>query len=199
MCAKVYRPESVVEVTEKRTEIINKNCVASAKNDKQSSMKKYLLRAAEAQGLNPETSITALTDGAKNCWNIINSLNGRCKSLNCILDWFHIGKKFENVINAINVDNSKELSNIKSLFWKGQTVSGIKDLERLKDKVLIKEEKSKVNGLLQYLKSNKEYIIDYATQAMEGKPYTSQAAESTVEHLINDRHKRNQKMQWTRE
>jgi UDP-N-acetylmuramate-alanine ligase len=34
---------------------------------------------------------------------------------------------------------------------------------------------------------------------MENKPYTSQVAESTVEHLINDRHKKNQKMQWTRE
>jgi hypothetical protein len=102
MCAKVYRPESVIEVTEKRTEIINKNCAASAKDDKQSSMKKYLLRAAEAQGLTADTNITALADGAKNCWSIINSLDGRCKRLYCILDWFHIGKKFENIINGIN-------------------------------------------------------------------------------------------------
>lgn len=115
-----------------------------------------------------------------------------------ILDWFHIGKKFENVINGINAKNSKELSNIKSFFWKGEIVTGIENLKQLKDKVLIKEEKSKVNGLLNYLKGNKEYIIDYATQAMEHRPYTSQVAESTVEHLINDRHKRNQKMQWTR-
>ena len=27
----------------------------------------------------------------------------------------------------------------------------------------------------------------------------TQVAESTVEHLINDRHKRNQKMQWSRD
>jgi hypothetical protein len=198
MCAKVYRPESVIEVTENRTEIINKNCAASAKDDKQRSMKKYLLRAAKAQGLNADTNITALADGAKNCWSIINTLNGHCKNLRCILDWFHIGKKFENVIKAINAENSKALSNIKSFFWKGDVVTGIANLEQLKDKVLIKEEKSKVNGLLNYLKGNKEYIIDYATQAMEHKPYTSQVAESTVEHLINDRHKRNQKMQWTR-
>ena len=199
MCAKVYRPESVIEVTEKRTEIINKNCAASAKDDKQSSMKKYLLRAAEAQGLTADTNITALADGAKNCWSIINSLDGRCKRLYCILDWFHIGKKFENIINGINAVYSNELSKIKSLFWHGNVMEGIKNLEQLKGQVSIKEEKSKINGLLIYLKSNKEYIIDYDKQAMEHKPYTSQVAESTVEHLINDRHKRNQKMQWTRE
>lgn len=198
MCAKVYRPRSVIEVTEKRTEIINKNCAASARDDKQSSMKKYLLRAAEAQGLNANTDITALADGAKNCWSIINTLNGHCKNLHCILDWFHISKKFENVINHINLENFKELFNIKSLFWKGKVVTGIENLKQLKNKVLIKEEKSKINELLNYLNGNKEYIIDYATQAMQDKPYTSQVAESTVEHLINDRHKRNQKMQWTR-
>jgi len=199
MCAKVYRPESVIEITEKRTEIINKNCVASAKDDKQSSMKKYLLRAAEAQGLTTDTNITALADGAKNCWSIINSLGERCKKLYCILDWFHIGKKFENIINGTNAENSKELSKIKSFFWHGNVIEGIKALEQLKEQVPVKEEKSKINGLLIYLKSNKEYIIDYDKQAMEHKPYTSQVAESTVEHFINDRHKRNQKMQWTRE
>lgn len=34
---------------------------------------------------------------------------------------------------------------------------------------------------------------------MDHKPCTSQVAESTVEHLINDRHKRNQKMELNRE
>ncbi len=46
MVAKVYKPESVIEITEKRNEIIDKNCVASAKYDKQSTIKKHLLRAA---------------------------------------------------------------------------------------------------------------------------------------------------------
>lgn len=199
MCAKIYRPESVIEVTEKRTEIVDKHCVASALDDKQRSMKKYVLKAAKAQGLTGDTKITALADGAKNCWNIINSLDGRCKQLYCILDWFHIGKKFENVINGINAEYSKELLQTKSYFWHGNVTDGIKMLEQIKERVPIKEEKSKVNGLLIYLKSNEEYIIDYNKQAMERKPYTSQVAESTVEHLINDRHKKNQKMQWTRE
>lgn len=199
MCAKIYRPESVIEITEKRTEIINKNCAASAKNDKQSTMKKHLLRAAELQGLTEKTMITALADGAKNCWSIINALEGHCKKLDRILDWFHIGKKFENVIKGINSEYSKELKTIKAEFWHGKAVAGLEMLEQLKTKITVAEEKSKVNGLLIYLKSNKDYIANYNKQAMENKPYTSQVAESTVEHLINDRHKKNQKMQWTRE
>jgi hypothetical protein len=199
MCAKVYRPESVIEITEKRTEIVNKNCVASAKDDKQATMKKLLLRATTAQGLTLETTVTALADGANNCWSIINSLEKHCAQLHRVLDWFHLGKKFQNVIQGINSEYSKDLVEIKALFWHGQVTEGITMLQQLKNKVEIKEEKTKVNGLLIYLNGNKEYIINYGKQAMERKPYTSQVAESTVEHLINDRHKKNQKMQWTRE
>ena len=199
MCAKGYRPESVIEITEKRSKIVSRNCAASAKDDSQKTMRTNLLRAAEAQGLTKETQITALADGAKNCWKVINVLKEHCQELVCVLDWFHIGKYFENVIKSINIDYSKELIETKSLFWHGKAIDGIKMLEQLKNKVAIQKEKSKVNGLLIYLKSNKEHIVNYNKQAMENKPYTSQVAESTVEHLINDRYKKSQKMQWTRE
>lgn len=198
MCAKVYRPESVIELTEKRTEIVSKNCAASAKDDNQGAMKKYLLRAAEMQGLTIDTELTALADGAKNCWSIINSLKEHCKKIEGILDWFHIGKKFENVITSISSENSQKLAKIKSLFWHGEAAEGIKRLEQLKNEAVIAKEKSKINGLLIYLKSNTEYTVNYNKKAMENKPYTSQVAESTVEHLINDRYKRSQKMQWSR-
>jgi len=136
---------------------------------------------------------------SKNCWKVISILKEYCNELICVLDWFHIGKHFENVIKAINAEYSNELIGIKSLFWHGKAIEGIKMLEQLKNKVGAKEDKSKVNGLLIYLKSNTEHIANYNKQAMENKPYTSQVAESTVEHLINDRYKKSQKMQWTRE
>jgi len=199
MCAKVYRPESVIEVTEKRSEIVSKNCAASAKDDNQKTMQTNLLRAAEAQGLTKDTQITALADGAKNCWRVISVMKEHCKELVCILDWFHIGKHFENVIKSINAEYSNKLIEIKSLFWHGKVIDGIEMLKQLKESVVSKEEKSKVNGLLIYLKSNTKNIANYNKQAMENKPYTSQVAESTVEHLINDRYKKSQKMQWTRE
>ncbi len=43
------------------------------------------------------------------------------------------------------------------------------------------------------------YIINYHERDQSNQTYTSQAAESHVESLINARHKRTGKMQWTRE
>ncbi|MCH7756693.1 hypothetical protein IIC45_01235 [Patescibacteria group bacterium] len=42
-----------------------------------------------------ETSITALTDGANNCWSIAKYIAPHCKKVTKILDWFHIVKKFK--------------------------------------------------------------------------------------------------------
>lgn len=50
-----------------------------------------------------------------------------------------------------------------------------------------------------YLKQNSDYLCHYAERKQNGLLFTSHVAESTVEHLINERHKRKQKMQWTRE
>ena len=86
MSAKVYRPESVVSITENRSKIASKSCAASAKYDKQSSMKKYLKTAADYQGLPSKTKVTGLADGAKNCWSIIKSLENRCQLLSVLAE-----------------------------------------------------------------------------------------------------------------
>ena len=50
-----------------------------------------------------------------------------------------------------------------------------------------------------YLKNNLDYLINYDEHKNSGKAYTSQAAESHIDTLINARHKRKQKMQWTKD
>ncbi len=198
MSAKLYNPENVIEITEKRSAIKEKRCVASAKSDKQSTMKKYVLAAAKQQGLTDATYVTGLADGAKNCWCIIQSLEKHSKNLLCILDWFHIAKKIEPVRKSASVKASKQLVKIKNHLWKGETEQALTMLKELKDSV-DSDYKSKINGIYLYINRNKNYIINYNERAQNELPYTSQVAESTVEHLINDRHKRNQKMQWSRE
>lgn len=198
MSAKVYRPESVIEITEKRSEIVERTCVASAKEDHQISMKAYVLTAAKYQGLTKETIVIGLADGAKNCWGILRTLEKHSGSLLCILDWFHIAKKFGSVKRSMG-DRSKPLDEIKNLVWKGNIELALDGLQVLKAKTLDAKEKSKINGISIYLKRNKDQIINYDERAKNNLVYTSQVAESTVEHIINDRHKRNQKMQWTRE
>lgn len=198
MSAKLYRPESVIEITEKRSEIALRTCVASAKEDHQASMKAYVLTAAKYQGLTKETQVIGLADGAKNCWGILRSLEKHCSNLLCILDWFHIAKKIEPVKRSLG-NRSTALDKIKSLIWKGEIELALDDLKTLKTQTDDPTEKSKINGIYIYLKRNKEQIIHYDERAKNNLVYTSQVAESTVEHVINDRHKRNQKMQWTRD
>lgn len=198
MSAKIYRPESVVLVTENRSKINSKSCAASAKYDKQSSMKKYVKTAAKYQGLSPKTHVTGLADGAKNCWGIIESLEKECGKLECILDWFHIAKKYEPAIKSAPKEIALLLKKSKTHLWEGNAKNGLELLEQLKASLEAGDLKSKVNGIYTYINSNKEYIVNYNKKAKNEKPYTSQVAESTIEHLINDRHKRNQKMQWSR-
>lgn len=198
MSAKLYRPESVVEITEIRNEIKDKKCIASAKSDNQSTMKKYIISAAKHQGLTENTHVTALADGAKNCWSIIKCLDKHCLKLNCILDWFHIAKKIEPIKKSAPNKISSALSEVKAHLWKGNAKEALDILEELKG-LSASPFKSKINGLYLYINRNKEYLIDYNSRAKNQQPYTSQVAESTVEHLINDRHKRNQKMQWSRD
>ena len=42
-------------------------------------------------------------------------------------------------------------------------------------------------------------MVNYNKRHHEKLIYTTHVAESTVEHLINERHKKKQKMQWSRE
>ena len=54
----------------------------------------YLLNTVQKQGLDGQTKVVGLADGAKNFWSVLLSLKSHCQSLECILNWFHIGKKF---------------------------------------------------------------------------------------------------------
>src|SRR5207247_3564206 len=66
------------------------------------TMKAYLIPAARKQGMSRDTKVTALADGAKNCWSVLSALTPECETLECILDWFHIAQKFQNVKNALD-------------------------------------------------------------------------------------------------
>jgi hypothetical protein len=54
----------------------------------------YVLNAARKQGMSQDSKVTALADGAQNCWVVLSAVAPHCHTLECILDWFHIGKKF---------------------------------------------------------------------------------------------------------
>jgi len=191
----VYRPEHLQAVDHHHRQIMEKTCVISAVDDQLHTMKAYLLHAARKQGISPETTVTALADGAKNCWEVLLTMKPYCGTLECILDWFHIVQKFQNVKNALG----EALKSAKWKLWHGNAPEALAKLALLRDNMPDEAKRSRLTGLYDYLQRNQAYLINYHERSQTNKPYTSQVAESHIEALINARHKRTKKMQWTRE
>ncbi len=199
LSAVLYRPESIREIDKNHREIERKSCALSAKDDDLATIKTYVLHAALKQGLVEATEVIALADGAHNCWSVIMSLKRHCKQITCILDWFHIGKKFQNVRSAVEDRFKDTLERIKWTLWHGQSEEALSKLNLLMTNITDPDKRKKLQGLYDYLKSNKDYLVNYGKRDQENKTYTSQVAESHIESMINARHKKSGKMQWTRE
>ena len=145
-----------------------------------------------------DSKVTALADGANNCWSVLSVVAPHCQTLECILDWFHIGQKFQNVKNVLGEAFEKSLESAKWKLWHGKARDALTKLAFLRDNITEEEKRSKITGLHDYIERNQLYIINYDERDNAHKPYTSQVAESHVDTLINARHKKTRKMQWTR-
>lgn len=196
LSAIVYRPESVQQVDQYHREIRDKTCVISAIDDGLKTMKTYLLNATHKQGMNQNTKVTALADGANNCWCVISHLTLHCNQLECILDWFHIAKKFQTVKQGLAETLCESLDRAKWSLWHGDGAGAIRKLELLITNVTDPNKRSKLKGLYEYLQRNQGYLVNYAARKQADKPYSTQVAESHVESVINARHKKSGKMQW---
>lgn len=196
-----YSEKKIIDIskgdTPPRGEIISKHCAASALADDLATIKKQTLIAAQKQGMTIETTITALCDGAANCWNVVESLEDQCKEIIKILDWFHIGMKFKNI--SLPQYLSKKLDKIKWCIWNGLIDEGLSRYEEIIEKTRSQKMKDRVIKLKNYLINNRKYLVNYAERYRDGKIITSSLAESNVENLINKRCKGKQHMKWTRE
>jgi hypothetical protein len=197
MTSIVYKPESVGKVKgEDRGKIYNKNCAASALDDGQESIKRDTLIAGLRQGMTKTTEVTAICDGANNCWSIINYLKPYCKEIIPVLDWFHVGMKFKNT--PVPKDKRDEFDKIKWHLWHGSPDRAIEKLKALIDDVP-KKHHLKLNKLITYIDNNKDYIVNYEIRYKNNLVFTSNVAECNVESLINQRCKRQKHMIWSRE
>ncbi len=180
-----------------RGKLTSKHCAASALADEQSYLKQAALESAIKQGMTKDTSMTAICDGADNCWNVVNAIAPHCHDITRILDWFHIAMKFEN-LSLKNQTLRKKAKRAKWHLWRGYPDRAIIRLEEIKDNLQEKKEQRKLTKLMNYIANNIECIIDYRQRQKNGLIFTSQLAESTVESLINQRCKRQQHMRWSR-
>ena len=194
----IYQP-GAIKSNKKDTynHIESKNCAASICDDKQEQIICSTIVAALKQGMGKSTHVTALCDGAANCWSVVESLRPLCGSMTSILDWFHVAMKIENI--SLPEQLKEKLLNVKWYLWRGKVGEA---LERLSQLVAVaKDEKhiERINKLYNYIMNNRDKIVNYEERQQSGLVFTSNLAESTVESLINRRCKGHQHMRWSRE
>lgn len=200
MTSVIYKPENIVveQGQEGRGVILKKHCAASSLNDKQEQIKRLTLLAAKKEGMTKDTELVAISDGAVNCWNVIDHLQDQCKSITRILDWFHIAMKFKNIGSLKSKEMDKVLESAKWSLWHGNTKLFYERIDELIEQVSNIKLLTKFRTLRQYISNNESKIIDYNTRKNQNLIFTSNLAECTVESLINQRCKEKQHMRWSR-
>ena len=144
--------------------------------DELKTIKTYVVNAALKQGLSEQTRVTGLADGAKNCWSVLLALQPHCQSLEGILDWFHIGKKFQNLYQALGESFEKSLESAKWELWHGKAVSALAKLALIKENVTEQDKRVKLKGLYDYLYRNQDYLVNYEQRKQANQTYTSSVA-----------------------
>lgn len=198
MISVVYRPESIESNSnDTRNHLKSKHCAASIKDDNQELIISETIVAALKEGLTEKTNVTALCDGAANCWSVVEALKPLCAHMTYILDWFHLAMKIQNI--SLPAILKERLMRIKWHLWRGKVDNALIRLEQLLE--LSKDEKDikKIEKFYNYIKNNKDKIVNYRERQELGLVFTSNLAESTVESLINQRCKGHQHMRWSRE
>jgi hypothetical protein len=198
MTSVVYQPESLLSNDKgTRNYLSSKNCAASVQDDGQKQIIYGTIVAALKQGLSKETKITALCDGAKNCWSIVESLRPLCGSMTCILDWFHIGMKMKNI--SLPEELKNKFLRVKWHLWRGNVDHALRRLRELSLETTSEKIIDKINKFRNYVSNNRDKIVNYRERKNNKLVFTSNLAESTVESLINRRCKGQQHMRWSRE
>ena len=194
----VYKPESLMKgENSSRRYLTSKSCAASVKDDNQKEIINNTIIAAMKEGLTADTKITALCDGAANCWKVVDALKPLCGSMTCILDWFHITMKMQNI--ALPEPLKDKFLKIKWHLWRGNVDSAITRLEQLISLANDTKTKNKLDTFKAYINNNYARIVNYRERKKNGLVFTSNLAESTVESLVNRRCKGQQHMRWSRE
>jgi hypothetical protein len=142
------------------------------------------------------SNVTALCDGAKNCWNVVEAIKPLCGSMTSILDRFHLAMKVENI--SLPAKLNERLIKVKWYLWRGDVTSAITRLKQLIDDCKNETHIEKLKKFSNYITNNAARIVNFLERKDAGLVFTSNLAESTVESLINRRCKGQQHMRWSR-
>jgi hypothetical protein len=198
LVGKIYSPNAVIKQSEGHCKIVPRGCFSSAKLDKHNSIQPRLLSSARSKGLTKQTKVTAFFDGAANCRKVAKVLEPHCKEILFVLNWFHIAKRFTVLKNSLPITSHPLLADAKQALWKGEVENALNFLIAIRRFPLNGTCYDRLDSCYDYIKNNRASMVNYNKRYHANLPITSHVAESTVEHLLNQRCRKKQKMQWSR-
>ena len=163
-------------------------------------------------GLQPDDPITFLSDGGDTVRQAQSGFGPRGEY---VLDWFHIGMRFQNLTQLAKgleeTDGSpkrsailKDIEGAKWHLWHGSAYRAIQRLESLSwdvDAMPDGEAKSKLAAKLEeclaYIDNNQGFIVNYGDRFRHGDPIASGFVESTVNQVVAKRLVKQQQMRWS--
>jgi hypothetical protein len=184
MTTKIYNIQDISKVSNNRHKITKKHCVTSSLKDSQKSIKEKVRQEATLAKIDKNTTVMALADGATNCWNVLQTLAPLCGFIMYILDWWHINQAFNKLLCQLPDDYKTIVMTARNATWYGEVELALSSLSKAIPELSLDSHKEKLQNLMTYLENNKYYIINYNDYMHDGLPYSSQSAESTVEHLV---------------
>ena len=155
-------------------------------------------------GIGLNVPITVLSDGGED----VDSACSLPAANMRILDWFHIGMRFEHLrLAAVGLkgldeyDRTELLRNVEAakwLLWHGRAEGCLQRLEMLRRETGWAGKRNALGRLIFYLRRASWGLVNYAKRRYQGLPISPAGAESVVDHVVGQRMKRNGHMRWTR-
>jgi hypothetical protein len=156
-------------------------------------------------GIGPNVPVTVLSYGGED----ISLACQLPSATERVLDWFHIGMRFEHLQTALRGIRGmgddvraaivRRAEGAKWLLWHGQQKRCLQRLEALRRDTGWVGAKNPLGRLIRYLTGCADLLINYQRRHAEKRPISSAGAESAVDYVVGQRMKRNGHMRWSQE
>lgn len=169
-------------------------------------------RFVKDEGLRSDEPITFLSDGGDTVRQTQTGFGPRGEY---VLDWFHIGMRFQNLTQLAKglqeADDSpkceailKDIEGAKWHLWHGCAYRAIQrlesltwDLDAMPDGQAKTKLAAKLEDCLTYIDNNQRFIVNYGERFRHGDPIASGFVESAVNQVVAKRFVKQQQMRWS--
>ena len=144
-------------------------------------------------GIGVAVPLTVLSDGGEDVDCACRIPSG----VERVLDWYHIGMRFEHLRNAVRglrgIDpTAKEqlghrVDGAKWLLWHGRSDACLARLESVRREVGWGGVRNPLGRLVRYLRGCRGMLVNYRARYARGLPISSAGAESVVDYVIGQR------------